>query len=153
VTAAGARRVAGGLTDSDAIVYELAPMREYVFDARTGTTESIPLPLFDADVYSTGVVSLAVSRVSGFNVDSAVRVFMQNAVQSADDPSVIFASSELFLSITSSSQRSLETAPWLLVGPGARLLIAWEQGASAATARTTFAVFVTLRRRWLAGPS
>jgi hypothetical protein len=144
-----APRILRGGGGSDAVVYELLSRRQFFFDGEpNGSLESIPLPVFDTTRYKSGVLSLAISQVSGFAFLSRVQVWIQNAVQVADDPAVIFAEDGIGLTVEATpTPPVLKTDAWTPIGPGARLLIRWQPGTGVASATTTFGVYLTLRSR------
>jgi hypothetical protein len=128
-------------------VIELLSLREVQVDGRASTTQAFPFPPFETESVDSAVLSVVVSQKQGF--DTAARslwVRIQNAVRTSDDPSVTFvgdgASAEIDL-----GSPSLMTIAWPVVGPGARLLLEWEQGTTESSASVTLAVWLTLRRK------
>lgn len=72
---------------------------------------------------------------------------LQNAVQSEDDPSVVFATDEAVATIISNSaQPTLLMDTWAVVGPSGRMRMEWTQGSATGVASAKLAVWVTLRR-------
>jgi hypothetical protein len=73
-------------------------------------------------------------------------VRIQNAVQDPGDPEVIFAAN-LDVTNVGSGTLALQTNAIAAIGPSARLLLQWSEGAVANTvpARCTLSVYLTLR--------
>ena len=143
------RVIRRGICDGDGIVYELLPMTAFTFGGRDSTFESIPLPVFDTAEYGAAVLSLMIRNSVIVGGGSRARLWIQNAFQTSDDPSVIFASDDVALTIDSTDTPSmLKTGSWSPVGPGARLRIEWQQGTGGlpVSSQLSFAVWLTLRR-------
>ena len=139
--------IAQGILDGDAIVYELFPMQTVVFDANASSLESIPFPVFDTSESARGVLSMMVKSRSGFGIASRLRLRIQNAVQTRDEPATIFAEDQALVTIQQiQSFPLLATAPVALVGPSARLRVEFSPGTSTGVASATFALWLTLRR-------
>jgi hypothetical protein len=97
------RIITQGILDGDAVVYELFPMQTVVFDGRLGTFQSIPLPIFESEEHRVGVLSLMTRARSGFNAAMRVRIWIQNACASNDDPQLTFATDETSVLVQSST--------------------------------------------------
>ena len=137
------RIITQGVLDGDAVVYELFPLQEVTFNGTSGT-QLVPFPILDTEQYRRGVVSVMVK--DGIkNPNATLRVLIQNAVQTEDDPAVVFAQTQATVTITSADgNESLSTATWAVVGPSGRLCFDWSQ-TSSGTVTTRLAVWLTLR--------
>ena len=140
------RVVTEGVLDGDAVVYELFPLQTVAFDGRTSTIQSIPFPVFDSDAYGEGVLSVMVKSHSILLSGSELRVRIQNAIQSEDDPAAVFAENGAFATIGASTPgKRVLTVAWPVVGPSCRLCLEWSQ-VTVLPASVTMAVWLTLRR-------
>ncbi len=152
VTPAGLRDgeplvIAQGILDGDGIVYELFPMQTVQLDGQASAIQSIPFPIFDTAEYRKATLSLMLRSRTGFvGGTTQLRLRLQNAIQSADDPSTTFAADAAFVSINSGTPvPGLVTTSFTGIGPGARLRMEWSQGTTTSTSSATFALWLTLR--------
>ena len=117
------------------------------FDGRANSTQVIPLtPPFPTDGWVSAVLSWRLHQITYGSATCALAVVVQNAIQTPDDPSTIYAADLLSVPTVNPT----DTAPKLYtnalptpIGPMLRIVLSYTQGATA-TASTTFSISVDL---------
>ncbi len=135
------------------VLLTLLTRRELTFDARANQIESLPLPTFSTAAYGTWVLSVAVSVKTGYLAANQLKIWIQNVVTDGDNPAVVFAGDGPSVTIASSpaAPHLATSSTTSAVGPEARLLMQWTQGANAFSppgspvAKTVISAWLTLR--------
>ncbi len=120
------------------------PKFTLTMDGRASTTQSIPLtaPASTAN-WVSGVISVRLHEKSWTTGTATPSIVVQNVVQTPDDPSVIYAAdlTSVQIAVADAAPKLYTTSLSTPIGPMLRLLLKWDQGATATTA-LTFAISI-----------
>ncbi len=117
-----------------------------VFDGRVGSVQTVPLtPPMSTEGWVTGVLSIRLHQLTYGSATCKATVVVQNAIQTPDDPSIIYAADLLRVDIVNGdvAPKLYTSALSTPIGPMLRIVLEFTQGATA-TAASTISISVDL---------